>query len=42
MFIGLGITELCNESERAYSDFIKFYDELLCEIKAMSMSEQIS
>ncbi|WP_285819370.1 AAA family ATPase [Helicobacter bilis] len=40
--LGLGITEFCNESERAYSDFIKFYDELLCEIKAISMSEQIS
>lgn len=40
--LGLGITEYCNESDKAYNDFIKFYDELLCEIRAMSMKEQIS
>lgn len=39
--LGLGITEYCNENDKAYSDFIKFYDELLCEIKAMSVKEQI-
>ncbi len=39
---GLGITEYCNENDKAYNDFIKFYDELLYEINAMSMQEQIS
>ncbi len=40
--LGLGITEYCDENDKAYNDFIKFYDELLYEINAMSMQEQIS